>query len=624
MFGSNVKLAICIGVTLLIVGCSTVQKTVKTTVKTNKSVEEVTPTQESPNYLLDQAQKVYMQTGDITLRNGLLLETAQAYQIQQQCNQAQKIIALVRPEINSAKLNTHANVILAECHLTMPQPDYEKLQVWLDLSDLGVGFDHRIYRLKSQVQENKRDWIAASKSVLESGYDDQLSSSIIWHLLQNLNQKQLADVAPQEPLLQQWIQLSLIVLQYGLQPSELQLAVQEWQGRNENHPLSLSLPTEITEAINSQQLVTTKIAVLLPLSGRLSAQGTAIKQGILAAYYAASKTHDNNQTVPPIIQFFDSNTPDFPVVGNFDEYDVIIGPLLKNKITTLLDIIPPEKTVLALNRIDNQSESEITLDTFKNRFYFALAPEDEAQQLAHTVLKNGAKNPVIIADNSAATKRMADSFLSRWAEITEPSTKQPKMTLFTNNLTLRASMTEALDVQQSKARIKLIKDIAPSEVHAVPRNRRDVDAIVVFASAEQTELLNPIIESSLSPFNDKKVPVYATHRSYSLNLSNNSLRDLRNLTFSDMPWMLPQHNWQDLAKETSTLWPQQSDTLRRLFALGYDSFNLLPSLHAMRVLPNISIGGLTGQLNIKADGSIHRSLPYGFIDNDRVRLIAMD
>lgn len=620
MFGSNVKLAICVSITLLIVGCSTAQKTVKTTVETNKSVEAITPTSESPDYLLGQAQKVYMQTGDIRLRNGLLLETAQAYQTQQECHQAQKIIGLVRPEINSRKLNTHANVILAECHFTSENPDNKKLQVWLDSSDLGLGFDHRIYRLKSQIQESNKNWINAAKSVLNSGYDDELSSNIIWRLVQNLNQKQLENAALQEPALKQWIQLSLIVLQYGLQPNKLQLAVQDWQSRNENHSLSVSLPNEITEAMNSQQISASKIAVLLPLTGRLSAQGSAIKQGILSAYYAAAKNYESNQMVSPLIQFFDSNSADFPVEGAFEEFDVIIGPLLKNKITALMEIIPAEKTVLALNRV----ETQIADMPFRNRFYFALAPEDEAEQLAQTVLEKGAKNPVIIADNSTATKRMADAFLSRWAEIAAPSAKQPKITLFTDNLTLRASMTEALDVQQSKARIKLVEDIVPSEVYAVPRNRRDVDAIVVFASAEQTELLNPIIESSLSPFNDKKVPVYATHRSYSLNLSNNSLRDLRNLTFSDMPWMLPQHDWQGLAKETSTLWPQQSDTLRRLFALGFDSFNLLPSLHAMRALPNISVSGLTGDLNIKNDGSIHRSLSYGFIDNDRVRLIAMD
>jgi outer membrane PBP1 activator LpoA protein len=624
MFGSSVKFTICVGVTLLIVGCSTAQKTVKTTVETNNSVETMVPSSESPEFLLDQAQKVYMQTGDITLRNGLLIETAQAYQAQQECHQAQKIIGLVQPEINSRKLNTHANVILAECHLTTNKPDNKKLQIWLDSSNFGVGFDHRIYRLQSQLQESNKNWIAAAKSVLNSGYDDELSSNIIWRLVQNLNQKQLEDATLQEPSLKQWTQLSLIVLDYGLQPNELQIAVQDWQSRNPNHPLSVSLPNEITEAINSQQLSASKIAVLLPLTGRLSAQGSAIKQGILSAYYAAAKDYEKQQMVTPLIQFFDSNAADFPVEGAYEEFDVIIGPLLKNKITALMEVIPAEKTVLALNRIDNQAETELADMSSLNRFYFALAPEDEAEQLAQTVFEKGAKNPVIIADNSAATKRMADAFLSRWADISEPSAKQPKLTLFTDNLTLRASMTEALDVQQSKARIKLIEDIVPSEVHAVPRNRRDVDAIVVFASAEQTELLNPIIESSLSPFNDKKVPVYATHRSYSLNLSNNSLRDLRNLTFSDMPWMLPKHNWQDLAQETSTLWPQQSDTLRRLFALGFDSFNLLPSLHAMKALPNISVSGLTGELNIKKDGTIHRSLPYGFIDNDRVRLIAMD
>ena len=41
----------------------------------------------------------------------------------------------------------------------------------------------------------------------------------------------------------------------------------------------------------------------------------------------------------------------------------------------------------------------------------------------------------------------------------------------------------------------------------------DIDAVVVFAGIQETELLNPIIEASLSPFGNAQLPVYASSKS---------------------------------------------------------------------------------------------------------------
>ena len=135
---------------------------------------------------------------------------------------------------------------------------------------------------------------------------------------------------------------------------------------------------------------------------------------------------------------------------------------------------------------------------------------------------------------------------------------------------------------KGKQRIKQIEALSDVEVFGVERNRRDIDAIVLFANPEQAKLLNPIIEASLSPFARRSLSVFASSRSYSLDLNSNSLRDLRNLTFTDMPWMLPDHRWQDLANQTIQLWPEKQDTLLRLFAMGFDVYSLLPNLRRLK------------------------------------------
>lgn len=620
MLRSKVKLTIYTCVSLLLAGCSSAPKTVKLPVKAVEVTEVEAVIEDGPDELIDKAQDSYVRTGDLSLRNGILLEAAQAFQSQQQCHQALKIIHLLKPELSSSNLLTHANVIQAECYLEAPKADIEKIQNLLQSSKLGLGYDRRIYRLKSHVQEHNQQWLEAAKSVLLSGYDDQFTSAMVWKLLQNLDKPTLNNALNRETALKQWLELTSMTQQLGLAPAQLRLAVEQWQDKNQDHILNQYLPDEVTQAISLEPISTARVAIILPLSGRLASQGLAIKQGVLSAYYQTPSNLSDNLSEPPFIQFFDSNAPALPAAEQLESFDVIIGPLLKNKIVSLLSQTSVDQTILALNRIDTNAAATVS----PNQYFFALAPEDEARQLAETVFSNNARNPVIIADKSAATTRMANAFMAQWLELSSPGAKKPKITVFTDNTSLRASMTEALDVKQSKDRIKVVESLITEELHAVPRNRRDVDAIVVFANAEQTELLNPIIESSLSPFNDKKVPVYATHRSYSLNLSNNSLRDLRNLTFSDMPWMLPEHKWQTVSQETEALWPQRSDTLRRLFALGFDSYNLIPKLHALRALPKLSVEGLTGKLSIQRDGSIRRILPYGFINNDKVSLIAMD
>jgi len=194
----------------------------------------------------------------------------------------------------------------------------------------------------------------------------------------------------------------------------------------------------------------------------------------------------------------------------------------------------------------------------------------------------------------------------------------------TDNKSMRTGLTALLDVKQSRTRINTIRNLTSQQVHSVPRNRRDIDAIILFATPQQTELLNPIVEASLSPFNNKTVPVYASSRSFSETFSNNSLRDLRNITFTDMPWMLPGNPSQQIKQETAKIWPERDDTLKRLFALGFDAYHVLQDMPALAALPQARIQGLTGMLSIDQSGNVVRLLPFGKITESEVILLAKD
>jgi outer membrane PBP1 activator LpoA protein len=88
--------------------------------------------------------------------------------------------------------------------------------------------------------------------------------------------------------------------------------------------------------------------------------------------------------------------------------------------------------------------------------------------------------------------------------------------------------------------------------------------------------------------------------------------------------MLPDHSWQSLASKTTQLWPQKQDTLLRLFAMGFDAYNLLPNLRRLKTLPQVVSYGLTGEINVDDKGVLHRRLLWAQVAQDRVKLLAMD
>ncbi|MBU2876618.1 penicillin-binding protein activator [Aliiglaciecola lipolytica] len=641
-------LVACSAITALI-GCgSTPVK--NDTASNNQSTDLVKQDEQNtlpqdPIFYLDEAKRVYANTGDQHRRNQWIIRAAESYKQQGACLQSEKIVHLSIREFTDPALRNQSQIILAECELSKPATDWQKIAKLQGQINQDISHKNRALRIQYAQFVHLKQWLNAALSLNQIEPTEQQQSEDIWYLLQRLNEQELENALRKHADLSAWLQLSLIVKRFGLQQGQLQTAVAEWQTRFQAHPLSLNLPGEIQQAMQISQLQMQKIAVLLPLSGRLSQQGEAIKQGLLAAYYLKQKSvSSDSQDAFPALHFFDiESKPMSELVAEVSDYDVVIGPLVKDKLAEFSQLAPPELNIIGLNRLDetNLVAEPGIIDTQpidENqklalaeqaappgiRIYFALSPEDEAVQLANKVFKTGAVSPIVVTQQSGAPMRMANTFLQTWQILTEDNDVSPGLATFTDNKSMRTSLTSLLDVSQSKTRIDQLESITSEKIYSVPRNRRDVDAIVLFASPEQTELLNPIVETSLSPFNDKAVPVYASSRSYSQNFSNNTLRDLRNITFTDMPWMLPDGEHQSLKNEVAEIWPKQDDTLKRLFALGYDAYTLVPFLPGLKALPQVSIKGLTGTLSVDQNGNIIRVLPFGKITENEVILLAMD
>ncbi|MGJ8681922.1 penicillin-binding protein activator, partial [Paraglaciecola sp.] len=556
------------------------------------------------------------------------LKAAEGFQKEQQPTQSIKLIQILLPELTEPQQLSQAYLNMAESHLTLDDNNLSLVANILEHVEPNLVDNSRLSAIAYKVFMHQKSWLKAANSILKSDLPAQEASKTIWRTMTNLTSSELEHARWEHPSLLPWIQLTSIARRYALTPSKLNQEVVAWQSQNTGHPLQLELPTALAQSMQVEPIRANRVAVLLPLTGRLASQGRVLKEGFLTAYLdspkAASSALQND------IQFIDSALKTAPELNELVvDFDVVVGPLIKEKIQALRQILPADKILLALNRVDNEitnqpkkPTSEMESIETKEHYYFSLAPEDEAQQLSDFIFNKQLLRPIIFADDNNITKRMAQAFIKAWNK--KPNVYTPELTIFKDIKQMRTSVSNMLDVEQSKSRIKQIGRLADVEVYGKERNRRDIDAIVLFATPEQTGLLNPIIEASLSSFAEVSLSVFATSRSYSQNQTKSSLRDLRNLTFSDMPWLLPGHKWQDLLRQTNLLWPQRKDSLARLFAMGFDSYNLIPYLRQMKNLPHVTKQGLTGKISLEQSGIIRRHLPLAQVAKEKVTLLDVD
>lgn len=535
----------------------------------------------------------------------LLLRAAQAWQAQERCDNSLKVLSVLLPYLQDTDTVEGAHLLQAECLLTLQQGELAAQS----LSKVRSGGQYLVRKLtvSAALAERSNQPLRAAAEYAELvSLDPPRASALypkIWSLLQQVDDQTLASAGNHSPYLSPWVQLASSSRQ--LQGAQLRAAIDAWQKQHADLPL----PTGLQQLSGSSWVAPRDIAVLLPMSGRLASQGEALRDGMLAAYFDAQA--DNGST-PLTLRFFDSNRVDDETIEQIvTQSDFVVGPLLKENISPLLSAIPAHVPMLVLNRLDEPRLLE-------NRYFFALAPEDEAEQLSAFLADKGYRRPVVVSAERPLFERMAQSFNQHWQQMTGQA---PKWVTFNDNKSMRSAMEGLLDVQHSKQRIRQVEKLVKQEVHQFARSRRDVDAIVVFASPGQTELLNPIIESSISPF-AAVVPVFATSHSFSQELGANSFRDLRNLTFLDMPWMLDQDL--PLKVHSQALWPNRNDGQSRLFAMGYDAFNLVPSLPRMAAIAGIRQQGLSGTLSMDKVGQIHRQLPMAKISQEKVIRLAMD
>ncbi len=401
---------------------------------------------------------------------------------------------------------------------------------------------------------------------------------------------------------------------HGANNEEFSNYLRLWEQRYPTHPATLIVEQLLTSTLSVSHIK--NIAVLLPLSGSQRGAGLAAQQGILSAY---------NNDIANKINFIDTNKIDWATLATqFSESNIdhVIGPLLKSNVEAYLNLSEQEIALqipsLFLNLPKNKN-----LTSYQT--VLSMRPEDEAIQAAATLSQQHYNNPIILSHQDRVSKRLALAFSQQWQTLTG---NEVDIVYLSQGKQMQVSLKEALDVNASQARIKQLQSRLKDNIKSESRNRRDIDMIYLIGSASQTRLSKPYIDVNTSPF-ASIIPVFASSRSHSnfdYNHNNNgSTNDLQGLTFTQIPWLLTSNQQnKNLAQLSHKLWPKRTDSLSRIFAMGYDSYNLLNKVSLMEQAPYIRHYGQTGVLKLNKGNILTRSLIWGRYHNDKVMQIDMD
>lgn len=506
--------------------------------------------------------------------------------------------------VDASKFNSVAQDIeLAKAYLHVEDIENGELVLTrLQNGQINRQFQVSLWVIKAQLESIKKQHITATRSVFQllnlhyerlTEQDQQVVHHILWQHIFYLPQQSLqmfqSDFGPQSA---GWASLASIIQTYLNKPSALITELKRWQQLFPEHTRSEYLPENLKNLLQVQPYQPKHIALLLPLSGKLQAQGEVIRNGFLAAV----DVNDGPQITLLDSAILSIAQIEAQIVDS--NIDFIVGPLLKDKVEEVgnSDVLAEIPTLyLNINDISLAQRQP-------SKYYYALAPEDEIDQAVQYFIDNELKHPAIIYADNSLGRRLAEHFQTKWREFTKEEAEQ---IAFKNKSTLGKIVQELLTVDKSQERIAAMERLFGKELESEARSREDIDAVYVIANSQQTRLIKPFFDVNVSVFGER-LPIFASSRSYLVNETEEQKLDLNDLSFTEMPWLITSQD-QELHQLYAQIGEPQTQ-LKKLFAFGHDAHQLISSLKQLTLLPQVQVKGLTGKLTLDSNNQIKREL----------------
>ncbi len=503
----------------------------------------------------------------------------------------------LRKRMHTAELAIRAGQ-LEDAFLLLEEPVSEDASI--DLQQRYYRQRARILRLKGNLLESARELEALDLLITDPSARLHNQQAIL-QTLTILTDGALRMFQPIPPGIQGgWMALARIIKGYGGDPANTRILLRQWRARFPVHPARQALLEGYHQRLQTQYRQLHHLAVLLPQSGALAGAGAALRDGFMAAYYQLPLAKR------PQLRFYDSsNAADtWPLYRQAVDAgaDVVIGPLHKEAVLQLARAGELEVPVLALNQIPPQMGQP------ENLFQFGLSPEDEARQAAERAWQDGFSQALVIVPEGSWGERILNSFRERWETLggilLEHQTYDAKGADFSQPvLTL-------LDIDESKRRRREITRVLIKNVKYEPRRRQDAEFVFFAAKPQIARRIRPLLQF----YHAADLPVYATSHIYAGNPDAKKDRDLEGVKFPDIPWLLASEKESRLSQDAlAAAFPNAKHTYQRLYAMGIDSFNLLPHLNRLKVSPWETLDGQTGNLYLDEINQVHRRLVWAQI-----------
>ncbi len=346
------------------------------------------------------------------------------------------------------------------------------------------------------------------------------------------------------------------------------------------------------------------VAVLLPLSGRNSALGAQIREGILSAYFSEP------QAMRAPLRFYDTarqSVAEAFAAAMQGGAVSIIGPLARDEVIAVATSANPSgaPTVIALNALPTGQSAPTNLRQF------ALSPEDEARAVARRALAEGHRRAIALVPSGDWGARVLQAF----REELEAGGGALLGTETIAGRDLGNTAQSLLRLDASTARHRRLQSVLDMPLAFQARRRADVDFIFMPGTAATLRQWRPQLRFQGAG----DIPAYATSEAFDGRAGD----ELQGLIFPDIDWMIAPQSPLVAAVRTATT-DAFGDTAprSRLFALGHDAWLLHAALRAGRSpSPAAPLTGVTGTLFVDEEGRVHRSLRFARIDDGQVKLL---
>ena len=288
------------------------------------------------------------------------------------------------------------------------------------------------------------------------------------------------------------------------------------------------------------------IALLLPLRSPIfGASAGSVERGFMAA------ARQDGQILP--IQAYDNFDENNSVVSLYRQAVsngalAVVGPLTRNGVTALAESRNTPVPTLSLNVVDTPPA--------QNMYYFGMAIETEARQIALLARQQDLNQAIIVTTREQLSKRLQTAFEDEWNASGGTILREIE---FGGDTSIFADITE------------------------IPGTM-----VFIATDARNARLIHPYLPSRL--------PNYATSRVFVGNSDTLLNYDLNGIRFVDMPWLLqPDH-------PAVMIYPRADPPLpidnERLYALGIDAYRLIRSMLFNRLEASLPLDGVSGQIRL--------------------------